>query len=39
MVWLWPDYDASKTAPRSEMDAVEKAKPLFRVSITNRDEQ
>jgi enterochelin esterase-like enzyme len=39
MVWLWRDYDASKTAQTYEMDAVEKVKPLFRVSITNRDEQ
>jgi enterochelin esterase-like enzyme len=39
MVWLWRDYDASKTSYTYEMDPVEKSKPLFRVSITNRDAQ
>jgi enterochelin esterase-like enzyme len=37
MVWLWRDYDASKTAQSYEMEASEKAKPLFRVSVTNRE--
>jgi enterochelin esterase-like enzyme len=37
MVWLWRDYDASKTAQTYEMEPSEKSKPLFRVSITNRD--
>jgi enterochelin esterase-like enzyme len=39
MVWLWRDYDASKTSYTYEMEPVEKSKPLFRVSITNRDAQ
>jgi enterochelin esterase family protein len=39
MVWLWRDYDASKTSYAYEMEPAEKSKPLFRVSITNRDLQ
>jgi len=39
MVWLWRDYDASKTSQAYEMEPSEKSKPLFRVSITNRDAQ
>ena len=37
MVWLWRDYDASKTEQTYEMEPSEAAKPLFRVSVTNRD--
>lgn len=37
MVWLWRDYDLAKTEEKFEMEAGEKAKPLFRVAITNRD--
>jgi enterochelin esterase family protein len=37
MVWLWRDYDAAKTEQTFEMEASEKAKPIFRVSVTNRD--
>lgn len=37
MIWLWRDYDPSKTAQAFEMDPAEKSKPPFRVSITNRD--
>jgi enterochelin esterase family protein len=37
MVWLWRDYDASKTAQNYEMETAEKVKPLFRVSVANRD--
>ncbi len=37
MIWLWRDYDASKTTQTYEMEPSEMAKPLFRVSITNRD--
>jgi enterochelin esterase family protein len=37
MVWLWRDYDASKTEQTYEMEASEKAKPLFRVGVTNRE--
>lgn len=37
MIWLWRDYDAAKTEQIYQMEPAEKAKPLFRVSITNRD--
>jgi enterochelin esterase-like enzyme len=39
MVWLWRDYDANKTSYTYEMEPAEKSKPLFRVSITNREAQ
>ena len=37
MIWLWRDYDPSKTAQTYEMEPSEKSKGLFRVSITNRE--
>jgi len=37
MIWLWRDYDPANTAQTYEVEPSEKAKPLFRVSITNRD--
>lgn len=37
MIWLWRDYDPTKTSQTFEIDSVEKAKPAFRVSVTNRD--
>ncbi len=37
MVWLWRDYDSGKTAQSYEMESSEKSKPLFRVSVTNRE--
>ena len=37
MIWLWRDYDPEKTSQTYEIDPAEKAKPLFRVSIANRD--
>jgi len=36
LAWLWRDYDPAKTEQNYEMDAEEKATPLFRVTITNR---
>jgi enterochelin esterase-like enzyme len=39
MIWLWRDYDASKTEQQFEMEASEKAKPVFRVTVTNRDSE
>ena len=39
MVWLWRDFDPAKTTQTYEIEPAEKAKPLFRVSITNRDVQ
>ncbi|MEP6714330.1 MAG: alpha/beta hydrolase-fold protein [Terriglobia bacterium] len=37
MKWIWRDYDAAKTDQAFEQDATEKAKPVFRVKIYNRD--
>lgn len=36
MVWLWRDYDPSKTTQTFTQDPAESTKPPFRVSITNR---
>ena len=37
MVWLWRGYDPGKTEQSYEMEPAEKAKPVFRVSIANRE--
>lgn len=37
MIWLWRDYDPAKTEQKFEIEPAEKAKPIFRVSVTNRD--
>ena len=37
LAWLWRDYDPARTEQLYEMEAAEKAKPLFRVKIYNRD--
>jgi enterochelin esterase-like enzyme len=37
MIWLWRDYDPGKTTQTFEIEPSEKAKPIFRVSVTNRD--
>jgi enterochelin esterase-like enzyme len=37
MIWLWRDYDPAKTSQTYEMEPSEKAKPLFRVAVVNRD--
>jgi enterochelin esterase-like enzyme len=37
MMWLWRDYDAARTSQAFEMESLEKAKPLFRVFIANRE--
>jgi enterochelin esterase-like enzyme len=37
MMWLWRDYDPAKTEQAYEMEPAEKAKPVFRVTVTNRD--
>jgi enterochelin esterase-like enzyme len=37
LAWLWRDYDPARTEQNYEMEAAEKAKPLFRVKIYNRD--
>jgi hypothetical protein len=36
MTWLWRDYNPALTAQTYVQDADEKARPPFRVSITNR---
>jgi enterochelin esterase-like enzyme len=37
MRWLWRNYDASKSEQTFEMEPAEKAKPVFRIAIFNRD--
>jgi enterochelin esterase-like enzyme len=37
MIWLWRDYDPSKTSQTYEIDPAERSKPVFRVTVTNRD--
>ncbi len=37
MIWLWRDYEPSKAEQVYQMEPDEAAKPLFRVSVTNRE--
>lgn len=37
MIWLWRDYEPAKTEQTYVMDPAEKTKPVFRVSVSNRD--
>jgi enterochelin esterase-like enzyme len=37
LVWLWRDYDPAKSGQVYEMEEAERAKPLFRVKIANRE--
>ena len=38
MIWLWRDYDLSKNVSgRTKSSRQKKSKPVFRVSVTNRD--
>lgn len=37
LAWLWRGYDAARISQSYEMEDAEKAKPLFRVKIANRD--
>jgi enterochelin esterase-like enzyme len=37
LAWLWRDYDPAKTSQDFVIDPVEKEKPFFRVTISNRD--
>ena len=37
MTWLWRDYNPALTSQVYEMEPSEKAKPLFRVKVYNRD--
>ncbi len=36
MIWLWRDYDPAKTAQTYQQDETERAKPLFRVTLVDR---
>ena len=37
LAWLWRGYDPNKTSEEFTMDPIEKDKPYYRVTITNRD--
>ncbi|MGH9719775.1 MAG: alpha/beta hydrolase [Bryobacteraceae bacterium] len=37
LAWLWRDYDRTRTSQTYEMEETEKAKPVYRVKIANRD--
>ncbi|MEZ5403086.1 MAG: alpha/beta hydrolase-fold protein [Bryobacteraceae bacterium] len=37
MIWLWRDYDPTKTSQQFTMDPAEKDKPYFRVKALNRE--
>lgn len=37
LAWLWRGYDPAKTSEVFEQEASERAKPLYRVRIANRD--
>jgi enterochelin esterase family protein len=37
LAWLWRGYDPNKTSEEFTIDPVEKDKPYYRVTITNRD--
>jgi len=39
MIWLWRDYDPTRTSQTFTQDPAEAARPPFRVSITNREQQ
>ncbi|MGB8259003.1 MAG: alpha/beta hydrolase-fold protein [Terracidiphilus sp.] len=36
MIWLWRDYDATKTTQEFTADPAEKSRPYFRVGIVSR---
>lgn len=37
LAWLWRGWEAGKTGETYEMEEAEKAKPLFRVKVVNRE--
>jgi enterochelin esterase family protein len=37
LVWLWRDYNPGKTSQQFEQEEAERAKPLYRVGVVNRD--
>jgi enterochelin esterase family protein len=37
LIWLWRDYDPAKSSQEYEQEPSERAKPLYRVQVVNRD--
>jgi enterochelin esterase-like enzyme len=37
MIWLWRDYHPTKTSQAYEIDRTEKSKPVYRVTVSNRE--
>ncbi len=37
LIWLWRDYDSTKTQQPYQMEETERSKPLFRVGVVNRE--
>lgn len=37
MIWLWRDYDPSRTTQTFQMEEAERAKPMFRIKALNRE--
>ena len=37
LTWLWRDYDPDKPSEVYEQEEAERAKPLYRVQVVNRD--
>ena len=37
LTWLWRDYDPAKTQQLYEMEEAERAKPVFRIKVANRE--
>jgi enterochelin esterase family protein len=37
LTWLWRDYDPAKKDQTYQIDVAEKAKPVFRVKVANRE--
>ena len=37
LTWLWRDYDPAKAGQTYEMEESERARPVFRVKVANRD--
>ena len=37
LAWLWRGYDPDKDTETYEQEEVERARPIFRVQIANRD--
>jgi hypothetical protein len=37
LIWLWRDYDPTKTQPSYEQDGDERGRPPFRFTLVDRD--